>query len=92
MTIRDGRAHPALPRGATHGSGARGPAGGGATKPPGTLIFRSRGNEMEIATADGWLVPSEVQPEKRRAMMGEYLAARPSGGSASRKPQARAEP
>jgi len=64
-------------------------AGAGATEPPGTLLLpRPDGSEMAIATADGWLVPSEVQPENRRAMdWAEYLrGARLAVGSRFAKP------
>jgi methionyl-tRNA formyltransferase len=51
---------------------------------------RSDGDELAIATADGWLVPSEVQPENRRAMNWvEYLrGARLEPGAVFAKPDA----
>jgi len=49
--------------------------GTGRTHPPGTLArLRGDGDELAIATSDGWLRPVEVQPENRRAMSwSDYL-------------------
>ena len=66
-------------------------AGAGPTDPPGTVIRpRPDGDELAIATADGWLVPSQVQPENRRAMdWAEYLrGARLGPGAVFAKPDA----
>ena len=49
-------------------------AGSGATRTPGTLERPADGGEPAIAAADGWLRPTEVQPENRRAMSwADYL-------------------
>ena len=66
-------------------------AGAGPTDPPGTVIRpRPDGDELAIATADGWLVPSQVRPENRRAMdWAEYLrGARLGPGAVFAKPDA----
>jgi len=49
-------------------------AGSGTTRAPGTLERTADGGEPAIAAADGWLRPTEVQPENRRAMSwADYL-------------------
>ena len=73
----------------------RAAAGAGPSDPPGTLMHpRPGGDELAIATADGWLLPSEVQPENRRAMpWAEYLrGARLAAGARFTKPDAPGAP
>jgi methionyl-tRNA formyltransferase len=83
------------------GAVTRGPAGAltiwraaavgfGPTRPPGTLELPAEGGEPAIATAAGWLRPTEVQPENRRAMSwADYLrGARLTSGAAFFTPDA----
>jgi len=88
------------------GALTRGPAGaltiwrataqaGAPAQAPGTLARpRSAGDELAIATADGWLCPVEVQPENRRAMAwSDYLhGARLAAGAVFTKPDAGGPP
>ncbi len=64
----------------------------GQTLRPGTLDRPTAdgGDDLAIATADGWLRPVEVQPENRRAMSWlDYLrGARISPGVVFAKPDA----
>ena len=68
--------------------------GGGPMPPPGTLERPDDSDELAIATADGWLRPTEVQGENRRAMRwSEYLrGARLTPGSTFAPPDSSGAP
>ena len=68
--------------------------GSGPARTPGTLELPAEGGEPAIATAAGWLRPTEVQPENRRAMSwADYLrGARLTPGAAFFTPDASGAP